>query len=78
MSSPAPKPQVQFDQVRTELQTILNQQRDIGVSEIISGWVLVQNNIFDPSSRRRPKPEFLLLLAYLLLLAAGFAVFNLG
>ena len=69
MSSPAPKPQVQFDQVRAELQTILNQQRDIGVFEIISGWVLEQRNIFHPSSRRRAKPELLLVLAYVLFLA---------
>ena len=77
MSSPVPKHEVQFDLVRTELQTILKQQRDIGVFEIISGWVLEQRNIFDPFSRRRPKPELLLISAYLLLLAAGFAAFNL-
>ena len=75
--SPAPQPQVRFEQVGSELQAILYQQRDIGIFKIASGWILEQSNIFDPSSRRRPKPKFLLLLAYLLLLAAGFAVFNL-
>ena len=77
MSSPNQNRQVQFEQVSAELQTILKQQPDIGVFEIISAWVLEQRNIFDPSSRRRPKPELLLALAYLLLLASGFDVFNL-
>jgi hypothetical protein len=77
MSSPNQNRHVQFEQVSAELQSIFKQQSDIGVFEIISGWVLEQRNIFDPSSRRRPKPELLLALAYLLLLASGFAVFNL-
>ena len=78
MSSPTQIPQIQFEQVSRELHTILNQQPDIGVFEIISDWVLEHRHIFDTSSRRRPKPELLLVLVYLLLLAAGFGVFNLG
>jgi hypothetical protein len=77
VSRPAQDPQVQFDQVSAEFHTILTQKPDIGVFEIISGWLLDRGNLFDPSSRRRPKPELLIVLSYLLLLATGFAVFNL-
>jgi len=77
MATPASKPQVQFEQVSRELRSIFNQQTDIGILAILSGWILDRRSIFDPSSRRRPKPELLLLLSYLSFLAAGFAFFNL-
>ena len=77
MATPASKPQVQFEQVSRELRSIFNQQPDIGILGTLSGWILDRGNIFDPTSRRRPKPELLLVSAYLLLLAAGFAAFNL-
>jgi len=77
MSTPESKPQVQFEQVSKELRSILDQQPDIGISNILSGWILDRRNIFDPSSQRRLKPELLLILSSLLLLAAGFAFLNL-
>ena len=77
MSTLESKPQVQFDQVSRELRGIFNQQPDIGIPAILSGWILDRPNIFDPSSRRKPKPELLLVLSYLGFLAAGFALFNL-
>jgi hypothetical protein len=77
MATPASNPRVQFEQVSRELRSIFDQQPDIGILGILSGWILDRPNIFDPSSRRRPKPELLLVLSYLLFLAAGFAFFNL-
>ena len=59
-----------------DFQRILDQQPDIGTAKVISGWFLDPRNIFDPNSRRRPKPEVLIILAYLLLMAAAFAAFN--
>jgi len=77
MTTPASKPQVQFDQVSVDLSRIFNQKADIGVPDIISGWILDRRNVFDPDSRRRLKSEVLLVMSYLLLTAAGFAIFNL-
>jgi len=77
MADPAEDPQLHLERVSLELRTILDQHPDIGVLRIVSGWVLDRGNPFDPSSRRKPKPELVIVLSYLLLLAAVFAVFNL-
>ena len=78
MADPAQDPQLHFERVRSELHTILGQQPDIGVLKIVSGWLLDRGNPFDLSSRRKPKPQFVIVLGYLLLLALAFAVFNRG
>lgn len=78
MSDPAQDSQVHFERVSSELHTILGQQPDIGVPKVISGWLLDRGNPFDLSSRRKPKPQFVIVLGYLLLLVAAFAVFNRG
>ena len=77
MPSPDPKPQIQFERVFRELQSILKRQPDIGVLEIISDRILERRAIFDPSSRRRkPKPEVVIVFGYVFLLAFIFAAFN--
>jgi hypothetical protein len=78
MIDPAQHPQLQFERIRSELHTILGQQPDIGVLKIVSGWLLDRGNPFDLSSRRKPKPQFVIVLGYLVLQAAAFAVFNRG
>lgn len=78
MTDPAQDPQLHFERVSSELHTILSQQPDVGVRKIVSAWLVDRGNPFDLYSRRRPKPEFVIVLGYLLLLAAAFAVFNRG
>ena len=77
MPSPDSKPQIQFERVFRELQSILKRQPDIGVLEIISDRILERRAIFDPSSRRKPKPEVVIVFGYAFLLAVIFAAFNL-
>ena len=62
--------------VRDGLATLINQQADIGLTKIISSWFFHRPHIFDPNSRRRPKPEILIVLSYLLLMATVCAAFN--
>ena len=64
------------EQAFRDFSRILNQQADIGLAKIISSWFFHRPNIFDPNSRRRPKPEILIVLGYLLLMAAVCAAFN--
>jgi hypothetical protein len=78
MADPAHDPQLHFERVSSELRTVLAQQPDIGVLKIVFGWLLDRGNPFDLSSRRKPKPQFVIVLGYLLLLVAAFAVFNRG
>jgi hypothetical protein len=42
---------------------------DIGVVRMISNWFFEPANIFDPNSRGEPKPEPVIILAYVLLMA---------
>ena len=67
---------VNREQAFRDFNRILNQQADIGISKIISSWFFHRPNIFAPNSRRRPKPEILIVLGYLLLMAAVCAAFN--
>jgi hypothetical protein len=64
------------EQAFRDFNRILNQQADIGLTKILSSWFFHRPNIFDPNSRRRPKPEILIVLSYLLLMAAVCAAFN--
>jgi hypothetical protein len=63
-------------QIRQEYRRILDRRVDVGAARIIRNWFLESPNIFDPSARRRPKPEFVLVLAYILMMALVWAVFN--
>jgi hypothetical protein len=77
MTDPAQHPQLYFERVSSELHSILSQRPDIGVLRIVSGWLVDRGNPFDPARRRKPKPGLAIVLGYLLLLVAVFAVFNL-
>lgn len=63
--------------VSRDFHSILDQQTDIGTARIIAAWFLDRPNIFDPNSRRKPKPEIMMLLAYVLLMTLVCAAFNL-
>ena len=57
---------------------VLDQQAEIGLAKIIARWFFEPPNIFDPNARRRPRPEFVMALAYIALMAAVCAAFNLS
>ena len=61
-----------------EYRRILDRRADIGAAKIIKSWFLEPPNIFDPRARRKPKPAFVLVLAYILMMALVCAAFNLG
>jgi hypothetical protein len=62
--------------VSRDFHNILDQQADIGTSKIIAAWFFDPPNMFDPNSRRTPKPEILIPLGYVLLMSAVCAAFN--
>ena len=66
------------EQIRRELRRVHAQQSDVGLSRMISGYLFEPPNIFDPSARPRPKPELLIVLSYVLLLAGIWAAFRLS
>jgi hypothetical protein len=71
MMTLAPKPNPpEAGLVTREFHNILDQQADIGVSNIIAAWFLDPPHSFDPNSRMTPKPEIVILLGYLLLMIA--------
>ena len=59
-----------------DLHGILDQRADIGAAKIILSWFFDPPNLFDPNSRRRPKPEIIIFCSYLLLMLAVSAAFN--
>jgi len=65
------------EQIRRELDLIQAQEGDIGLARMISRHLFEPLNIFDPSARKRLKPPLLIILSYVLLLAAVWAAFNL-
>ena len=56
---------------------VLDQQAEIGLAKIIARWFFEPPNIFDPNARKSPRPEFVMALAYIALMAAVCANFNL-
>ena len=66
------------EQVRQNFCRILEQRADIGGTRMITNWLFEPPHIFDPHSRRKPKPEFVIVLAYGVLMALACAAFNLG
>jgi hypothetical protein len=64
-------------EIRQEYRRILDQRADIGAAKIIKDWFLESPNIFDEHTRRKPKPECVLALAYILMMALVCAAFNL-
>ena len=55
---------------------ILAQRPDIGCAKIISSWFLERPNLFDAHGHRKLKPEILMVLIYVLLMAIVVAAFN--
>ena len=74
---PTPKDSPTFAQVYESLLQILGQGPDLGCFGTLANWLFEPPNPFDPNHRRRPKPELLILLAYVALIGATFAIFNL-
>ena len=66
------------EQVHQNFCRILQQRADIGAAKMIANWLFEPPHIFDPHSRRKPKPEFVIVLAYGVLMALACAAFNLG
>jgi hypothetical protein len=65
------------EQIRQELRRIHEKQSDVGLLRMISGHLFEPPNIFDPGARPRPKPELLIILSYVLLMAGVWAAFRL-
>ena len=66
------------EQIRRELRRVHAQQSDVGLARMISGYLFEPPNIFDPGARPRPKPELLIILSYVLLMAGVWAAFRLS
>ena len=66
------------EDVRVEFRRILDSRADIRVVRMISNWFFEPANIFDPNSRGKPKPEVVIVIAYILLMALVCAAFNFG
>ncbi len=56
---------------------ILNRSCDLTPSKTVANWLFEPPNPFDSKRRRSVRPELLVLLTYLFLMGAVFAVFNL-
>ena len=66
------------EQLRRDFRRILEQRADIGATKIFANWPFEPPHIFDPHSRRKPKPEFVIVLAYGVLMALACTAFNFG
>jgi hypothetical protein len=66
-----------FTQVYEGLLRILHRSSDMGCYGTLANCLFEPPNPFDPQQRRKPRPELLILLTYLALMGATFAIFNL-
>ena len=66
------------EQIRSELRRIHVQRSVISVARLITRIVFEPPNIFAPDARPRPKPEILIILSYVLLMAGAWVAFNFG
>jgi hypothetical protein len=64
------------EHIRAEFRRILDSRPDIGVVRMISNWFFEPANIFDPNRRGKPKPEPVMVLAYVLFMALACLIFN--
>jgi hypothetical protein len=64
-------------EMHEQLREFLDRRPDVNVSKVINGWLFDPHNRFDPNARARLRPEILILLSYLFLMGAVFAIFNL-
>lgn len=65
------------EHVHRDFRRILDHQPNIGTAKIICNWFFEPTNLFDPSATKKPKPEVVLALSYIALMAAACAAFNL-
>jgi hypothetical protein len=68
---------VEDGEVRKIFDQILNERGDDGILQTITAWLFEPLNPFDSKRQRKPKPEVLILAAYLGLMGLTFAAFNL-
>jgi hypothetical protein len=68
---------LEMTDVREAFHRVLEQEREIGLANILSSWFLDPPSIFDPNAGKRPRPELVMALAYLALMAAVCTAFNL-
>jgi hypothetical protein len=66
-----------FNQVYEELFQILHRSSEPGCCGTLANCLFEPPNPFDPDQRRKPRPELLILLSYVGLMAATFVMFNL-
>ena len=66
------------EQLCRDFRRILEQRADIGATKIFANWLFEPPHIFDPHCRRKLKPEFVLVLAYFVLMALACTAFNFG
>jgi hypothetical protein len=64
------------EQMRQHFHRLLDEQGDIGAAKLIGNCLFEPPNIFDPNRKRRLKPEILIGLSYVLLMAIACAAFN--
>ena len=64
------------EQVRGEFRRILERRADIGAAKMIANCLSDPPHIFDPHGRRKPKPEFVIVVAYVVLMALVSVAFN--
>jgi hypothetical protein len=63
-------------EARRQLDQVLGERSDVGITRIIAGWLLEAPSPFDPGCPRKVKPGVLIILSYLALMGAASALFN--
>jgi len=64
------------EQVLRDFRRILDQRPDIGAAKMIANCLSDPPHIFDPHGRRKPKPECVIVVAYVVLMVLVSASFN--
>ncbi len=64
------------ERIRSDFDAMRNQRPDIGSFRILATWFFEPQSPFEWKPRRRPRPEILIVLIYLTLMALVFAAFN--
>jgi len=64
------------EQVRRDFGCILERRPDIGTAKMIANCLSDPPHIFDPHGRRQPKPEFVIVVAYVVVMVLVSAAFN--
>jgi hypothetical protein len=64
------------ERIRSDFDAMRSQRLDIGSFRILAAWLFEPQSPFEWKPRQRPRPEFLIVLIYLALMALLFAAFN--